>query len=113
MPPRPPGDGAATPVPRRAETLEVLRLMGEHEPILMLPGDEDGYGTRWTIHGMQVQPGIARYLMDAGYLAESGRTQLGARRLMLTESGRRFRAEGAAWWAGLGFVEKLRIRLFG
>lgn len=100
-------------VPRRAETLEILRLMGDHEPILQLGDEPDGYGMRWTLHGQQVQPGIARYLMDAGYLTEKGKTQFGARRLMLTESGRRFREEGTAWWSGLGFLEKLRIRLFG
>lgn len=101
------------PIPSRAETLEVLRLMGEHEPILMLTGDEDGYGTRWTIHGQQIQPGIARYLMDAGHIADSGATEFGARKLALTEAGAEFRSDGIRWWAGLNLLEKLRVRIFG
>lgn len=100
-------------IPNRAETLKVLRLMGEHAPILMLTGSEDGYGTRWTLHGMQVQPAIARYLMDAGFIAESGRTEFGARKLVLTETGTRFRGVGVRWWSGLGVLQKLKVMLFG
>lgn len=100
-------------IPSRAETLEVLRLMGDHVPILMLTGDPDGYGTRWTIHGQQVQPGIARYLMEAGHVAERGVTELGARKLCLTDAGRDFRTAGLRWWAGLGLLQRLWIRIFG
>lgn len=100
-------------IPNRAETLKVLRLMGEHAPILMLSGSDDGYGTRWTLHGQQVQPAIARYLMESGFVAESGRTEFGARTLALTDAGARFRAEGARWWASLGALQKLRVTLFG
>lgn len=104
----------ATPsIPNPAETLKVLRFMGNHEPILMLTGSDDGFGTRWTLHGMQVQPAIARYLMDAGFLAENGKTEFGARKLALTETGTRFREEGVRWWAGLGMLQKLKITLFG
>ncbi len=100
-------------IPNPAETLKVLRLMGEYEPILMLTGSDDGYGTRWTLHGQQVQPVIARYLMDTGFVAEKGKTEFGARRLALTDAGSRFRSEGLRWWAGLGLLQKLKITLFG
>ena len=40
-------------IPHRAETLQVLRLI-INEPILMLSGDDEGYGSRWTIGGQQV-----------------------------------------------------------
>ena len=68
----------SSPIPSRAETLKVLRLMGDYDHLLMLTGSEDGYGTRWTLGGQQVQPGIARYLMDSrtgnpnGYLYSGG-----------------------------------------
>ena len=84
-------------IPNRVETLRVLRLMGDCDPILMLVGSDDGYGTRWTLGGQQVQPAIARYLMDAGYVAENGKTQFGARRLALTADGRDF---GSVAWLG-------------
>lgn len=100
-------------IPNRAQTLEVLRHMGTYRPLLMLPGYHDGYGTRWVIDGQQVLPGIAKYLMEAGYVADSGATEFGARRLMLTESGKRFRANGIRWWQSLGFLQRLGIRLFG
>ena len=104
---------ATSAIPKPAETLKVLRLMGAYEPILMLTGAEDGFGTRWTLHGQQVQPAIARYLMDAGFVAEGGRTEFGARKLALTDTGSRFRDEGVRWWAGLGLLQKLKITLFG
>lgn len=100
-------------IPRRAETLRVLRLMGNHAPILMLGGDADGYGTRWTLHGQQVQPGIARYLMKEGFLVDSGATEFGARKLALTSRGSQYRAEGVAWWASLSRLQKLKIMIFG
>ena len=100
-------------IPSRAETLKVLRLMGNYEPILMLTGSDDGYGTRWTLGGQQVQPAIARYLMDAGYVAENGKTQFGARRLALTADGRDFRKRGVAWWAGLSVLQKLKVTFLG
>ena len=102
-----------SPIPNRVETLRVLRLMGDYEPILMLAGIDDGYGTRWTLGGQQVQPAIARYLMEAGFIAESGKTQFGARRLALTADGVRFRERGMAWWASLSFVEKLKVTVLG
>jgi hypothetical protein len=100
-------------IPNRVETLRVLRLMGDYEPLLMLIGSADGYGTRWTLGGQQVQPAIARYLMEAGYVVETGRTQLGARRLALTADGRDFRARGMAWWAGLSTFQKLKVTFLG
>lgn len=102
-----------TPIPNRAQTLEVLRLMGAYRPILMLPGDDDGYGTRWVLDGQQVQPGIAKYLMKAGFLADTGATEFGARELALTESGKRFRENGVLWWQSLGFLERLTITILG
>lgn len=102
-----------TLIPSRAETLKVLRLMGDCVPMLMLAGDADGYGARWTIDGQPVQPAIATYLMRSSFVADSGQTELGARKLALTESGSRFRADGIDWWASLGFLEKLKIVVFG
>ena len=85
-----------SPIPNRVETLRVLRLMGDYEPLLMLAGSDDGYGTRWTLGGQQVQPAIARYLMETGFVAEEGKTQFGARTLALTADGVRFRERGFA-----------------
>ena len=100
-------------IPNRVETLRVLRLMGDYEPLLMLAGSDDGYGTRWTLGGQQVQPAIARYLMEAGFVAEEGKTQFGARKLALTADGVRFRDNGVRWWAGLSFLQKLKVTIFG
>lgn len=100
-------------IPHRAETLQVLRLMGNFQPMLMLAGDPDGYGTRWLIHGQQVQPAIASYLMRAGFVAESGTTDFGARKLALTRDGARFRESGLRWWSSLSLLERLEARLFG
>jgi hypothetical protein len=100
-------------IPNRAETLKVLRLMGDYLPMLMLRGDSDGFGARWTIDGQEIQPAIATYLMKSSFIADSGATEMGARTLTLTESGTRFRTDGLAWWAGLGFLEKLKIVVFG
>jgi hypothetical protein len=104
---------ADSTIPGRAETLEVLRFMGDSEPMLMLTGSDDGYGTRWTMHGQQVQPGIARYLTEAGYIADSGPTEFGARRLVLTAAGAEFLREGNLWWSELSLLQKIRIKLFG
>ncbi len=93
--------------------LQLLRLLDENEPILMLAGDDDGYGSRWIIRGQQIQPAIARYLMNAGYVADTGPTELGARRLALTESGRKFRQDGMLWWNSLGPLQKIKITLLG
>ncbi|NTV72279.1 MAG: hypothetical protein HGA71_19325 [Azonexaceae bacterium] len=100
-------------IPQRAETLQVLRLMGPFEPMLMLSGDDEGYGSRWTLSGQQVQPAIARFLMDCGFIAAAGKTEFGAIKLTLTEKGREFREKGLAWWAELNFLEKLKITVFG
>jgi hypothetical protein len=93
--------------------LDVLRLMGTYRPILMLPGADDGYGTRWVLDGQQVQPGIARYLMEAGFIADAGATEFGARKLALTDSGKRFRDNGVLWWQSLGVLQRWRITIFG
>ena len=100
-------------IPNRADTLRVLRAISGRQPVLMLAGSEDGYGTRWTLGGQQVQPAIARYLMDAGFIAESGKTQFGARTLTLTDAGVSFRERGMAWWASLSFLEKLKVTVLG
>lgn len=104
---------ASSKVPRRAETLQVLRLIGERQPLLMLVGSDDGFGTRWTLGGQQVQPGIARYLMEEGFVCERGRTEFGARRLLLTAAGVSFRDRGIAWWRGLSWWEKLGVVVLG
>ncbi len=106
-------DTPATTVPRRAETLQVLGLMGRHAPILMLTGDDDGYGTRWTIGGQQIQPGIARWLMAEGFITDTGATEFGARKLTLTPAGTRFRENGVRWWSSLNLLEKLKIIVLG
>lgn len=100
-------------IPNRAETLQVLRLMGDYAPMLMLNGAADGFGARWSIDGNPVQPAIARWLMHEGYIADTGMTELGARRLALTAAGVEFRANGLLWWAGLGRCARLRIVIFG
>ncbi|MEI7614039.1 MAG: hypothetical protein WCK63_14150 [Betaproteobacteria bacterium] len=100
-------------VPNRAQTLDVLRLMGTHRPVLMLPGGDDGYGTRWVIDGQQVPPAIIKYLMAEGFVAESGVTEFGARELTVTDSGHRFREKGLLWWKNLGVFQRLSIRIFG
>jgi hypothetical protein len=51
--------------------------------------------------------------MNSGYIADVGATEMGARKLVLTESGIRFRTDGLEWWAGLGLLEKLKIVVFG
>jgi len=99
-------------IPHRAETLQVLRLI-INEPILMLSGDDEGYGSRWTIGGQQVQPAIARYLMESGFVAEIGKTEFGARKLALTTTGNQFREKGLHWWGGLSLLQKLRVTMFG
>lgn len=101
------------PIPSRAETLKLLRLMGDFAPMLMLCGDTDGFGDRWTIGGQPVQPAIARYLMQSGFVVNSGATELGARKLALTESGIKFREEGLLWWAGLSLFQKIKITVCG
>lgn len=100
-------------IPRRAETLQVLRLISDFEPLLMLTGADDGYGSRWTLAGQQVQPAIARYLMEAGFVAEIGKTEFGARKLGLTVSGNDLRERGIRWWASLGWLDKLKVTLLG
>ncbi len=100
-------------IPDPAQTLKVLTLMGKHAPILMLRGDDDGFGTRWTLHGQQVQPVIAQFLMQSNYLVDTGPTEMGARQLQLTEAGIKFRVAGQNWWDSLGFLQKLKVRLFG
>jgi hypothetical protein len=106
-------DAGNASIPNRAETLKVLRLMGDYRPMLMLRGDSDGYGARWTIDGQQIQPAIATYLMKSDFIVDSGATEMGARKLTLTDSGTRFRADGLAWWAGLGLLEKLKVVVLG
>ena len=101
------------PIPCRAQTLEVLRLMENHRPLLMLTGDDDGYGTRWLLDGQQVPPGIAKYLIDGGFVADAGATGFGARQLTLTDSGQRLRDDGLRWWASLSVVHRLKITILG
>ncbi len=79
--------------------------------MMMLTGDGRGYGTRWTVSGQEVPPAIACYLMDEGFIAERGRTDFGAKQLVLTASGKEFLKEGLAWWTGLTMIQKLRVTL--
>jgi hypothetical protein len=100
-------------IPSRAETLKILRLMGLHAPIMMLRGEDNGFGCRWTLHGTQVQPAIAGWLMEQGYLADTGATEMGARRLILTPAGIEFRRQGLDWWARLGVFGRLKVMVLG
>ena len=100
-------------IPNRAETLQVLRLMGEYAPILMLCGAADGFGARWNLDGHPVQPAIATWLMHKGYIADTGTTEMGARKLALTAAGVEFRENGLLWWAGLGRFARLKVVIFG
>ena len=100
-------------IPTRAQTLAVLRLMGSYRPILMLPGSEDGGGRRWLLDGQQVLPGIAKYLMNFGFVADTGATDLGARKLALTEAGRRLRDNGLRWWQSLTTLQRLHVIVLG
>jgi hypothetical protein len=81
--------------------------------LLLLRGDDDGYGSRWTLSGQQVQPAIAQFLMEFGFVADSGKTEFGAIKLALTEKGSEFRENGIRWWSELSLVQKLKITLLG
>jgi hypothetical protein len=101
-------------IPDRAETLKVLWLMGDYAPILMLSDDDDGgFGARWSIDGHPVHPAIARFLTQSSFIAVSGTTELGAKKLALTEAGAQFRKAGMLWWSGLTLLEKLKIMVVG
>ena len=106
-------NNAESPVPYRAETIKVLSLMGKYAPILMLSGDADGYGARWSVQGHPVEPAIARYLMELKYVVDTGATEMGARRLALTESGAQFRKDGLRWWSELNLLQRLKVRIVG
>lgn len=103
----------APSVPHPAHTLDVLLMMGSFRPIMMLPGANDGGGARWLIDGQPIQPAIVKFLMAYGFVAETGITEFGARKLTITGSGQRFREKGVNWWNQLGLVQQLKIRLFG
>jgi hypothetical protein len=106
-------DQSITTIPARAQTLTVLRYMSPREPILMLPGEEDGYGTRWDAE-WSAGPTCHRAVPHGrGLIAETGRTELGARKLTLTTAGLRVREDGIHWWSGLSLSEKLRVIIFG
>lgn len=100
-------------IPRRSETLEILRLISEHEPILMLAGENDGLGARWTLSGQEIQPAIVRFLKESGFIAEIGKTGMGAIKLGLTEKGVEFREKGLKWWSELSFLQKMKVTLLG
>ena len=70
-------------------------------------------GDRWTLHGAEVPPAIASWLMQSGYLADCGATEMGARQLLLTPAGIEFRRDGLDWWAQLGPLARLRVIVFG
>lgn len=100
-------------IPCRAQTLEVMQFMGRCRPLLMLPGDQDGFGTRWMIDGQQVPPVIAEFLLKTGAIAESGVTEFGTHMLRLTEMGLRVLENGVRWWNSLDFVQRLIVRIRG
>ncbi len=105
--------GRSRPIPYRAQTLDVLRLMGNFRPLLMLPGDDDGYGARWVLDGGQVLPAIAKYLIDGGFVAQTATTAFGARELTLTTAGRRLRDNGLRWWTELSLLQRFGVIVFG
>ena len=100
-------------IPRRSETLEILRLISEQEPILMLAGDADGLGARWTLSGQEIQPAIVRFLKDSGFITETGKTGMGAIKLGLTKEGIQSRNKGLKWWSELSFLQKMKVTLLG
>lgn len=100
-------------IPQRADTLRIMQLISPAEPILMLKGGSDDYGTRWTLSGQQIEPSIVRFLQDHAYLMESGKTEFGALRLCLSPAGVRFRDEGIVWWQSLGWWQRLKVVLLG
>ncbi|HPT48745.1 MAG TPA: hypothetical protein PLS67_04315 [Accumulibacter sp.] len=100
-------------IPCRAQTLEILQFMGKCRPLMMLPGDDDGFGTRWVLDGQQVPPVIAEYLMHTGVIADTGVTEVGTRALRLTEIGMRVLENGVRWWNSLDFVQRLIVRIRG
>ena len=107
---------SSTPqIPNRSQTLSVLRLMNDRVPLLLLRNadEDDGYGGRWLIDGHPVHPAIARYLLDQGCIAETGKTEVGARILRLTEKGCRVREDGQAWWDSLSWWQRLQVVVFG
>lgn len=107
-------DATSVPlIPWRAETLEVLRLVNDANPLLMIAGDADGFGDRWAFRGELIQPAIATFLIRFGYLQEIGRTDFGARKFVLTERGNSFRSEGLQWWASLSFLQRLKVVVLG
>ena len=61
----------------------------EHGPLSYDPSSRET-----LLDGQPVLPGIAKYLMNWGFVADEGATDLGARRLRLTEAGRRLRDTG-------------------
>ena len=105
--------GRSRPIPYRAQTLDVLRLMGNFRPLLMLPGDDDGYGARWVLDGGQVLPAIAKYLIDGGFVAQTATTGFGARELTLTDSGQRLLDNGLRWWSSLGLLQRWWVIVLG
>ena len=106
-------EAQTTQIPGRAETLAVLHVMYDGLPMLLLPGDGCGYGARWVLDGQSVQPAIATYLMESGYIVETGRTEFGAVVLRMTPDGVRFSDAGQRWWRSLSLLARLRVRFFG
>jgi hypothetical protein len=51
--------------------------------------------------------------MQSNLIADSGATELGARKLALTESGVEFRKDGLLWWNSLSLFQKLKILILG
>ena len=51
--------------------------------------------------------------MESGFLEQTGKTELGAIKLTLTDKGRDFREKGQQWWADQNFLQKLKITLLG
>lgn len=72
-----------------------------------LRADADGYGARWSIDGHPIQPAIARYLMAADLVVDSGAAELAVRKLALTAAGVQFRKDGLLWWNGLGLFQNV------
>ena len=106
-------DAPSAAIPHRAQTLAVLRLMGDREPILMLGEAADICGTRWMLDGVEVPPAIAKYLLREGYIAKAAVTELGAQCLMITAAGKAFRAAGLRWWRRIGWLGRLRVWICG
>ena len=61
-------------IPNRAQTLDVLRLMGRYRPLLMLPGDESPLTEAWEIQDRLDD--LIELIIDGGYCGTTPTTEI-------------------------------------